>query len=71
MTWYRDIDGRRLPWALAYVPTEPILRATRRVVPPFAGVDVSPILWVALLSFTGEILVGAQGILTMIKESDF
>jgi YggT family protein len=68
MTWYPEIDGRRLPWALAYVPTEPLLRATRKVIPPLAGVDVSPIVWVGALSLTGELLVGAQGILTMLRD---
>lgn len=68
MTWYPEIDGRELPWALAYVPTEPLLRLTRRIVPPLAGVDISPIVWVGALSLAGELLVGAQGILTMLKE---
>ncbi len=39
---------------------EPLLEATRKVVPPFNGLDVSPIVWVALLSFLAEILTGPQ-----------
>ena len=31
------------------------------------GVDVSPIVWVALLSFVNEILLGPQGILNLIQ----
>lgn len=46
---------------------EPVLRATRKLVPPFNGLDVSPIVWVALLSFLSEILTGPQGILSLIQ----
>lgn len=47
--------------------TEPLLAATRKVVKPFNGLDVSPIVWVALLSFLSEILTGPQGILSLIE----
>ena len=46
---------------------EPLLAATRRVVPPFNGLDVSPIVWVALLSLVAEVLTGPQGILSLIE----
>ena len=46
---------------------EPVLAATRKVVKPFNGLDVSPIVWVALLSFLSEILTGPQGILILIE----
>lgn len=45
---------------------EPLLAATRKVVKPFNGLDVSPIVWVAILSFLSEILTGPQGILSLI-----
>ncbi|GLC33934.1 hypothetical protein PLESTF_000186600 [Pleodorina starrii] len=67
MTWYPDIDGKKLPWLIAYVPTEPILSVTRKVVPLVSGVDVSPIVWVGLISFLNEILLGPQGLLTLIQ----
>jgi len=44
-----------------------ILAGTRKIVKPFNGLDVSPIVWVALLSFLNEILTGPQGILSMIE----
>lgn len=31
------------------------------------GVDVTPIVWVALISFLNEILLGPQGILMLIQ----
>lgn len=67
MTWYPSIDGTKLPWLLAYAPTEPILKATRNVIPLVGGVDVTPIVWVAMISFFNEILLGPQGILMLIQ----
>lgn len=67
MTWYPSIDGTKLPWLLAYGPTEPILKVTRNVIPLVGGVDVTPIVWVALISFFNEILLGPQGILMLIQ----
>ncbi len=67
LTWYPAVDGDRLPWSVVIKPTEPFLVGTRKVVPPLAGVDVSPVVWVALLSFVSEILVGPQGILILLS----
>eukprot|EP00878_Enallax_costatus_P004068 GHUV01004293.1.p1 GENE.GHUV01004293.1~~GHUV01004293.1.p1 ORF type:complete len:207 (+),score=22.72 GHUV01004293.1:184-804(+) len=67
MTWYPSIDGTKLPWVIAYAPTEPVLKATRNVIPLVGGVDVTPIVWVALISFFNEILLGPQGILMLIQ----
>ncbi|KAL4516824.1 hypothetical protein Ndes2437A_g01155 [Nannochloris sp. 'desiccata'] len=67
MTWYPEVDGESMPWLIAVKPTEPLLAATRKVVKPFNGLDVSPIVWVALLSFLSEILTGPQGILSLIE----
>jgi uncharacterized protein YggT (Ycf19 family) len=67
MTWYPEIDGKQFPWLLAYAPTEPFLSVTRKVVPLVSGVDVSAIVWVGVLSFLNEILLGPQGLLTLIQ----
>jgi YggT family protein len=67
MTWYPSIDGTKLPWLLAYAPTEPILKVTRGVIPLVGGVDVTPIVWVGMISFFNEILLGPQGILMLIQ----
>jgi len=66
MTWYPEIDGKSFPWSIAYNSTEGLLEGTRKVVKPFNGLDVSPIVWVAVLSFLSEILTGPQGILSLI-----
>ena len=62
-----QLDGKRLPWSIAVAPTEPVLGPTRRAIPPVGGVDVAPIVWVALLSFINEILLGPQGILNLLQ----
>ena len=67
MTWYPEVDATKMPWSIAYTPTEGLLAATRKVVKPFNGLDVSPIVWVALISFVSEILTGPQGILSLIE----
>ena len=67
MTWYPSVPYTRLPWVVAYVPTEPLLKPTRSLVPPVGGVDVSPIIWVGMISFMNEILLGKQGLLILLS----
>ena len=52
---------------MAYAPTEPTLKVTRKIVPLVGGVDVTPIVWVALISFFSEILLGPQGLLILVQ----
>ena len=66
MTWYPSVPYTKLPWVLAYAPTEPLLKPTRALVPPVGGVDVSPIIWVGMISFMNEILLGKQGLLVLL-----
>jgi len=67
MSWYPELDGKALPWALSWVPTEPVLAATRKVIPLIGGVDMTPIFWVGMLSFLSEILLGPQGLLILLQ----
>ena len=66
LTWYPKIDLRTGLWPLIILPTEPILVATRNLVAPIGGVDVTPIIWVGLLSLFRELFLGQQGLLTQI-----
>jgi YggT family protein len=68
LSWYPKMDLNRLPLNLVAWPTEPLLKPTRAVVPPAFGVDVSPIVWVLLLSFLREVLLGQQGVLTLLAQ---
>ena len=65
LSWYPLIELDKLPWALVAWPTEVFLIPVRKVVPPICGVDISPIIWVGIVSFLREILVGQQGLLRM------
>ena len=66
LTWYPKIDLRTGLWPIIFFPTEPILVATRKIVSPIGGVDVTPIIWVGLLSLFRELFLGQQGLLTQI-----
>ncbi|MEQ9367409.1 MAG: YggT family protein [Coleofasciculus chthonoplastes F3-SA18-01] len=65
LTWYPQIDLNRFPFNLVALPTEPFLVPTRKLVPPIGGVDITPIIWVGIVSLLREILVGQQGLVTM------
>ena len=47
-------------------PTEPVLALTRKVVSPIGGVDVTPVIWLGLVSLVRELLVGQQGVISQI-----
>ncbi|MBE9053929.1 YggT family protein [Nostocales cyanobacterium LEGE 11386] len=67
LTWYPQVDLNRLPFNLIAWPTEPFLVPLRKLVPPIGGVDITPILWVGIFSLLREILLGQQGLLTMMS----
>ena len=66
LTWYPQVDLSRGGWGLIAWPTEPLLSLTRRIVAPIGGVDVTPVIWVGLISLVRELLVGQQGLMTQI-----
>ena len=66
LTWYPQADLNRLPFNLVAWPTEPFLIPLRKIVPSWGGVDITPILWVGIITLLRELLLGQQGLLTMI-----
>ena len=66
LTWYPQIDQTQGAWRVVAIPTEPLLSLTRRGVAPIGGVDVTPVIWVGLISLFRELLVGQQGVLSQI-----
>ena len=64
LTWYPKILSEKGFWAILSWPTEPFLAVTRKIVPPIGGVDVTPVIWVGLISLLRELLVGPQGVLS-------
>ncbi|MCX7596703.1 MAG: YggT family protein [Fischerella sp.] len=67
LTWYPQLDLNRFPLNLVAWPTEPFLVPMRKLVPPLGGVDITPIIWVGIFSFLREILLGQQGLLTIMS----
>ena len=60
ISWYPKTDLTSFPYSLVVFPTEWLLRPTRGIVPPAFGVDVSPIVWLAISTFLHEIFLGQQ-----------
>jgi YggT family protein len=69
LTWYPQVPLQHWPLVLIYWPTEPFLAPTRRLVPPLGGVDITPVIWVAIVSLVRELLLGQQGILTLLLQT--
>ena len=65
ISWYPTAKLNEFPYNIAVWPTEPLLMAIRGSVPPAFGVDITPIVWLAIFTFFNEILLGQQGLLTM------
>jgi len=65
LTWYPQIDLNKFPFSLVAWPTEPLLAPTRKIIPPLGGVDITPVIWVGICSLLREVLVGQQGLMTM------
>ena len=66
LTWYPQLSSDNPLVALVVVPTDPLLAPTRRLIHPIGGVDVTPVIWVGLVSLLRELLVGQQGLVTQL-----
>jgi len=69
LTWYPQAELNRFPFNVIAKPTEPFLVVLRKLVPPIGGVDITPIIWVGIFSLAREILLGQQGLLTMLART--
>ena len=65
LTWYTKIDLSKGLWLFISIPSSPILNLTRKLIPPIGGVDVGPVIWIGVISFLREILVGQQGLIIL------
>ena len=65
LTWYPKIDLSNGFWLLISIPSNSILNLTRKLIPPIGGVDVGPVIWIGVISFIREILVGQQGLIKL------
>ena len=69
LTWYPKVDLNKGFWLLVAIPTSFILNFTRKLIPPIGGVDVSPVIWIGIISFLREILVGQQGLIKLAMQN--
>ena len=65
LTWYPKIDLSNGLWLFISIPTSSILNLTRKIIPPIGGVDIGPVIWIGVISFLREILVGQQGLIKL------
>ncbi len=65
LTWYPKIDLSKGLWLLISIPTNSILNFTKKLIPPIGGVDVGPVIWIGIISFLREILVGQNGLIKL------
>ena len=65
LTWYPKIDLSKGLWLFISIPSSFILNLTRKIIPPIGGVDVGPVIWIGVISFLREILVGQQGLIKL------
>ena len=65
LTWYPKIELNKGLWLFISIPSSSILNVTRKLIPPIGGVDVSPVIWIGIISFLREILVGQQGLIKL------
>ena len=70
MTWYPKIDSTKGFWIIVTLPTNKILKITKQIIPPIGGVDITPVVWIGLISFFREILVGQQGLIKLVLHSN-
>ena len=69
LTWYPKIDLNKGLWLLISIPSNSILNLTKKLIPPIGGVDIGPVIWIAVISFLREILVGQQGLIKLALNS--
>ena len=69
LTWYPEVSLNKGFWLLVSWPTEAFLAATRKIIAPIGGVDVTPVIWVGLVSLCRELLVGQQGLLSQLMRA--
>jgi len=65
LTWYPKVELNKGLWLLISIPSSSILNLTRKLIPPIGGVDVGPVIWIGIISFIREILVGQQGLIKL------
>ena len=69
LTWYPKVDLNQGFWLIIAIPSSSVLNFTRKLIPPIGGVDVGPVIWIGIISFLREILVGQQGLIKIAMQN--
>ena len=59
-SWAPEVNESKMPWLIAYIPTEIVCKPTRKVLPKLFEVDSSPIFWLFFLSLVNELVFGGK-----------
>ena len=70
ISWYPKINTSNGLWIIVLLPTSSILKLTKKIIPPIGGVDVTPVIWIGIVSLIREILVGQQGLIKLIVKAN-
>tara|TARA_Y100001933_G_C18761327_1_gene464174 strand:- start:404 stop:718 length:315 start_codon:yes stop_codon:yes gene_type:complete len=70
MSWYPKIDISKGLWLIVILPTSPILKLTKKFIPPIGGVDITPVIWIGIISLVRELLVGQQGLIKLVLKAN-
>ena len=70
ISWYPKINTSNRLWTIVLLPTSSILKLTKKIIPPIGGVDVTPVIWIGIVSLIREILVGQQGLIKLIIKAN-
>jgi YggT family protein len=57
LTWFPTIDWYSVPFSWLSQITDPYLNIFRSIIPPFGGIDFSPMLAILLLQVVGSYLL--------------
>ena len=69
LTWYPKVDLNKGFLLLIAIPSSYILNITKKFIPPIGGVDVTAVIWIGIISFLREILVGKQGLIKLAMQN--
>ena len=58
LSWYPSTNLNEPPFNIVVLPTEPFLQVLRGSIRPASGVDITPIVWLGVISFFNETLLG-------------
>lgn len=63
LSWFPAVNWYDPPFSILSQLTDPYLNIFRNIIPPFGGIDFSPILALLLLQFIQQVIPAVEGTL--------